>query len=69
VAAAPRRQRPQRFIQEAGRKPTCNLLAEENQKLKAQAARLKKLQQAEIIIDVKKVSALMRITLPETDRD
>jgi transposase-like protein len=54
-----------------GRKPTRNPLAEENQKLKAQVARLeKKLQQAEIIIDVqKKVSALLGITLPETDRD
>lgn len=54
-----------------GRKPTRNPLAEENQKLKAHVARLeKKLQQAEIIIDVqKKVSALLGISLPETDRN
>lgn len=54
-----------------GRKPARNHLAEENQKLKAHVARLeKKLLQAEIIIDVqKKVSALLGITLPETDRD
>lgn len=54
-----------------GRKPTRNPLAEENCKLKAELARVtKKLQQAEIIIDVqKKVSALLGITLPETDRD
>jgi len=54
-----------------GRKPTRNPLAEENQKLKATVARLeKKLQQAEIIIDVqKKVSALLGIVLPETGRD
>jgi transposase-like protein len=57
--------------QKRGRKPTRNPLAEENQKLKAQVARLeKKLQQAELIIDVqKKVSALLGVTLPETDRD
>lgn len=54
-----------------GRKPSRNPLAEENQRLKAQVARLeKKLQQAEIIIDVqKKISALLGITLPETDRN
>jgi len=54
-----------------GRKLTRNPLAEENQKLKTQVARLeKKLQQAEIIIDVqKKVSALLGIVLPETDRE
>ena len=54
-----------------GRKPTRDPLAEENRKLKAQVARLeKKLQQAEIIIDVqKKVSALLGITLPETDQE
>ena len=54
-----------------GRKPTRNPLAEENQQLKARIARLeKKLQQAEIIIDVqKKVSALLGIALPETERE
>ena len=54
-----------------GRKPTRNPLAEENGKLKAELARVKKkLEQAEIIIDVqKKVSALLGIALPETDRD
>jgi transposase-like protein len=54
-----------------GRKPTRNPLAEENQRLKAQVARLeKKLHQAETIIDVqKKVSALLGITLPEADRN
>jgi transposase len=51
-----------------GRKPTRNPLAEENDGLKAQLARLeKKLQQAELIIDVqKKVSALLGIALPAT---
>ncbi len=59
------------FSRKRGRKPTRSRLAEENRKLKAQVARLeKKLQQAEIIIDVqKKVSALLGIALPETDRD
>ena len=54
-----------------GRKPTRNPLAEENGKLKAELARVKKkLEQAEIIIDVqKKVSALLGIVLPETDRE
>lgn len=54
-----------------GRKPTRNPLAEENEKLKAKVSRLeKKLQQAEIIIDVqKKVSALLGIALPETSQD
>jgi len=54
-----------------GRKPTRNPLAEENCKLKAELARVKKkLEQAEIIIDVqKKVSALLGIALPETDWD
>jgi transposase len=54
-----------------GRKPTRNPLAEENGKLKAELARVnKKLQQAEIIIDVqKKVSALLGIALPETGRE
>lgn len=54
-----------------GRKPTRNPLAEENSKLKAELARVnKKLQQAEIIIDVqKKVSALLGIALPEAGRE
>ena len=54
-----------------GRQPTRNPLAEENCKLKAELLQVKKkLQQAEIIIDVqKKVSALLGIALPETDRD
>src|SRR4051794_6727416 len=54
-----------------GRKPTRNPMAEENQKLKTQMARLERqLQQARIIIDVpKKVSALLGISLPETDQD
>lgn len=53
-----------------GRKPNRNPLAEENQKLNAQMAHLqKRLQQAELIIEVqKKVSALLGITLPETSR-
>lgn len=51
-----------------GRKPTRNPLAEENGKLKAELVQVKKkLQQAEIIIDVqKKVSVLLGIALPET---
>lgn len=51
-----------------GRKPASDPLAEENRQLKAQVGRLeKKLQQAEIIIDVqKKLSALLGIALPET---
>lgn len=54
-----------------GRKPTRDPLAEENGKLKAELARVnKKLQQAEIIIDVqKKVSALLGIALPEAGRE
>lgn len=54
-----------------GPKPTRNPLAEENGKLKAELAQVKKkLRQAEIIIDVqKKVSALLGISLPEADRD
>ena len=57
--------------QKRGRKPTRNPLAEENCKLQAELARVKKkLEQAEIIIDVQKeVSALLGIALPETDRD
>jgi transposase-like protein len=43
------------LFKKRGRKPTGNPLAEERQKLRAQVARLeKKLQQAEIIIDVRK---------------
>lgn len=51
-----------------GRKPASDPLAEENRQLKAEVGRLeKKLQQAEIIIDVqKKLSALLGIALPET---
>lgn len=54
-----------------GRKPTRNPLAEENGKLKAELARVnKRLQQAEIIIDVqKKVSALLGIALPTAGRE
>jgi transposase len=54
-----------------GRKPTRNPVAEENCKLKAELAQVKKkLQQAEIIIDVqKKVSALLGIALPEAGRE
>ena len=54
-----------------GCKPTRNPLTEENQRLKRQVTRLERqLQQAQIIIDVqKKVSALLGISLPETDQD
>jgi transposase-like protein len=54
-----------------GRKPTRNPLAEENGKLKAELVRVqKKLQQAELIIDVqKKVSALLGIALPAAARE
>ncbi len=54
-----------------GRKPNRNPLAEENCKLKAELVQVrKKLQQAEIIIDVqKKVSALLGIALPESGRE
>jgi transposase-like protein len=54
-----------------GRKPARNPLAEEIGKLKAELARVnKKLQQAELIIDVqKKVSALLGIALPEAGRE
>ena len=50
-----------------GRKSTANPLAQENQRLHAQVAHLsRRLQQAELIIDVqKKVSALLGISLPE----
>jgi transposase-like protein len=54
-----------------GRKPTRNPLAEENGKLKAELARVqKKLEQAELIIDVqKKVSALLGIAPPAAGRE
>jgi transposase len=54
-----------------GCKPTRNPRAEENQKWKRQVARLERqLQQAQILIDVqKRVSALLGISLPETDQD
>ena len=51
-----------------GRKSTANPLADENQRLRKENARLsRRLEQAELIIDVqKKVSALLGISLPET---
>jgi len=51
-----------------GRKPTANPLADELRKLRAENARLsRRLEQAEIIIDVQKiVSSLLGISLPET---
>jgi transposase-like protein len=54
-----------------GRKPTRNPLAEENGKLKAELARVqKKLEQAELIIDVqKKVSALLGIAPSAAGRE
>ena len=54
-----------------GRKPTVTPLAEENRRLQAENARLKRqLHQAETIIDVqKKVSTLLGIELPETPAD
>jgi transposase len=50
-----------------GRKSTANPLADENQRLRKENARLsRRLEQAELIIDVqKKVSALLGISLPE----
>lgn len=67
-----RRQREQGELQalapkRRGRKSTVNPLAQENQRLHAEVARLsRRLQQAELIIDVqKKVSALLGISLPE----
>jgi transposase len=54
-----------------GRKPTRNPLAEENCRLNAELVKVKKkLQQAEIIIDVqKKVSALLGIALPAAGQE
>jgi len=51
-----------------GRKSRANPLADENQRLRKENARLShRLEQAELIIDVqKKVSALLGISLPET---
>ena len=51
-----------------GRKSTANPLAEENHRLRKENAHLsRRLEQAELIIDVqKKVSALLGISLPET---
>ncbi len=67
-----RRQREQGELQalapkKRGRKPIANPLADENQRLRTENARLsRRLQQAELIIDVqKKVSALLGISLPE----
>jgi transposase len=67
-----RRQREQGELQalapkKRGRKPTANPLADENQRLRTENACLsRRLQQAELIIDVqKKVSALLGISLPE----
>lgn len=67
-----RRQREQGELQalspkKRGRKPALNPLAQENQRLQAEVTRLsRRLQQAELIIDVqKKVSALLGISLPE----
>ena len=59
-----------RLSKRRGRKPTRNPLAAENGKLKAELARVqKKLQQAELIIDVqKKVSTLLGIALPTADQ-
>src|ERR1041385_4242228 len=50
-----------------GRKSTANPLADENQRLRKENARLsRRIEQAELIIDVqKKVSALLGISLPE----
>lgn len=67
-----RRQREQGELQalapkKRGRKSTANPLAQENQRLRAENTRLsRRLEQAELIIDVqKKVSALLGISLPE----
>ena len=69
-----RRQRDERTLQalspkKRGRKSTLNPLAEENQQLRTENGRLaRRLQQAELIIDVqKKVSTLLGIALPEID--
>ncbi len=52
-----------------GRKSTANPLTDENQRLRKENARLsRRLEQAELIIDVqKKVSALLGISLPEVN--
>jgi regulator of replication initiation timing len=67
-----RRQREQGEIaalapKKRGRKSKANPLAEENLRLRSENARLsRRLEQAELIIDVqKKVSALLGISLPE----
>jgi len=67
-----RRQREQGELEaltpkKRGRKSTANPLAEENQRLRAENVHLsRRLEQAELIIDVqKKVSALLGISLPE----
>ena len=67
-----RRQREQGELEalapkKRGRKSTANPLAEDNQRLRKENARLsRRLEQAELIIDVqKKVSALLGISLPE----
>ena len=67
-----RRQREQGELEalspkKRGRKSTANPLAEEYQRLRKENARLsRRLEQAELIIDVeKKVSALLGISLPE----
>lgn len=69
-----RRQREQGTLQalspkKRGRKSALNPLAEENRQLRTDNARLaRRLQQAELIIDVqKKVSTLLGIALPEID--
>lgn len=71
-----RRQREQGELEalspkKRGRKSTANPLAEENQRLLRENARLsRRLEQAELIIDVqKKVSALLGISLPEIKTD
>ena len=67
-----RRQREQGELEalapkKRGRKATANPLTDENQRLRIENARLsRRLEQAELIIDVqKKVSALLGISLPE----
>ena len=69
-----RRQREEGTLQaltpkKRGRKPTLNPLTEENRQLRNENVRLaRRLEQAELIIDVqKKVSALLGITLPKSE--